>query len=492
MEEKKQKVTFKIDKIEDFSEWYNEILSRAEIVDKRYPIKGMDVLLPYGYRMHENIMDALEKILNENGHQKLLMPSLIPEEEFKKEAQHVKGFEGEVFWVTHGGLRELDMRLLLRPTSEVPLYHMFSLWIRSHTDLPLKIYQTCTIFRYETKATKPLIRVREIPWNEAHTAHNSKEEAGQQIQNAWKHYIELIQDHLGITGLALTRPIWDKFPGAEYTTVMDALMPDGRVLQIAGIHNLGQNFSRIFDINYEDTTGKRALAYQTCYGVSTRLLAATLSIHGDTYGLVIPFPIAPIQVIIVPILYKGTEHKIMEKCIEIEDLLRKVGIRAEVDDDVNKTPGDKFYFWEMKGVPIRIEIGPKELQNKVLTVFRRDKRERTKIDQEGCEDEILGLGREILGSLRKRSTRALEKGIQCVRTLEGLEEHINKISGFIKIPFCDIEDVKANECAEGIKQKTTAEIRGVLYPTPEIAEDNDRCLICGKQAKHLVYVAKAY
>lgn len=492
MEEKKEKVTFRIDKVKNFSDWYNEILSRAEIVDKRYPIKGMDVLLPYGYGMHENIMNALERILNKNGHQKLLMPSLIPEEEFNKEAQHVKGFEGEVFWVTHGGLRELDMRLLLRPTSEVPLYHMFALWIRSHTDLPLKVYQTCTIFRYETKATKPLIRVREIPWNEAHTAHTSKEEAELQIQNAWKQYIELIQDYLGITGLTLTRPVWDKFPGAEYTTVMDALMPDGRVLQIAGIHNLGQNFSRIFDITYEDASGKRDLAYQTCYGVSTRLLAATLSIHGDNHGLVIPFPIAPLQVIIVPIIYKGTEQKIVEKCIEIENLLRKVGIQAKVDDDLNKTPGDKFYYWEMKGIPIRIEVGPKELNNKVLTVFRRDTRERTKISQEGCEDYILKLGKQILESSRKRSKDDLQKGIRCVNSLDELDEHIEKIGGFVKIPFCNIDDMKGNKCADKIKQKTTAEIRGVLYPKPEIVNDNEGCLICGKQAKHYVYVAKAY
>jgi prolyl-tRNA synthetase len=492
MEEKKQKVTFRIDKGKDFSGWYNEILSRAEIVDKRYPIKGMDVLLPYGYGMHENIMKGLERILNENEHQKLLMPSLIPEEEFKKEAQHVKGFEGEVFWVTHGGLRELDMRLLLRPTSEVPLYHMFALWIRSHTDLPLKVYQTCTIFRYETKATKPLIRVREIPWNEAHTAHTRKEEAELQIQNAWKHYLELIQDCLGITGLVLTRPVWDKFPGAEYTTVMDALMPDGRVLQIAGIHNLGQNFSRIFDITYEDAAGKRELVYQTCYGVSTRLLAATLSIHGDNHGLNIPFPIAPLQVVIIPIIYKGTEQKIMDKCIEIEGLLRKTGIRVKVDDDLNKTPGDKFYFWEMKGIPIRIEIGPKELDNKELTVFRRDTRKRARTSEKGCKDYILKLGRQILKSSREKSKKDLKKGIRYAGSLEELKEQIDKIGGFVKIPFCNIYDMGGNECADEIKQKTTAEIRGVLYPKPEIANDNERCLLCGRQAKHYVYVAKAY
>jgi len=492
MEEKKRKTTFGIDKSKDFSNWYNEILSRAEIVDKRYPIKGMDVLLPYGYRIHEGIMNALERILDDNGHEKLLMPSLIPEEEFKKEAQHVKGFEGEVFWVTYGGLRELDMRLLLRPTSEVPLYHMFALWVRSHTDLPLKIYQTCTIFRYETKATKPLIRVREIPWNEAHTAHIGKEEAELQIQNAWSHYLRLIQEYLGITGLTLTRPIWDKFPGAEYTTVMDALMPDGRVLQIAGIHNLGQNFSKIFDITYEDANGENKFVYQTCYGVSTRLLAATLSIHGDNLGLVIPFRIAPVQVIIIPIVFKGVEKGIIDECIKIEKRLRNAGIRAKVDDDKNKTPGEKFYFWEMKGVPIRIEIGPSELENKTISIFRRDNRERIETDQKECENYILELGESILKSLKDRSEGDLRDNVRYVDTFNELKATISKEGGFVKTPFCTIEEMQGKECAEKIKQETTAEVRGVIYPQPDIAGRGEKCVVCGKKAKHQVYVAKAY
>jgi len=492
MEEKEDRKIFRVDKERDFSEWYNEIISTAEIVDNRYPIKGMDVLLPYGYKAYENIMCILEKILDSHGHQKLLMPSLIPEEEFKKESQHVKGFEGEVFWVTHGGLRELDIPLLLRPTSEVPLYHMFSLWIRSHKDLPFKIYQTCTIFRYETKATKPLIRVREIPWNEAHTAHSSREEAEKQIQNAWNHYTELIKDHLGITGIVLTRPVWDKFPGAEYTTVMDALMPDGKVLQIAGIHNLGQNFSKIFGITYEDIDGENKFVHQTCYGVSTRLLAATLSIHGDDGGLVIPFQIAPIQVVIIPIVYKGAEEDVISECQKIEKRLKRRGIRTKLDRDLNKTPGEKFYFWEMKGVPIRIEIGPEELKNSNLTVFRRDIKKRSQTEQEECETYIHQIGEEILGSLKRRAKEELEQNIRFAASLEDLRDHIDREGGFVKIPFCTVTSMRGKECAEKIKQEIAAEIRGVLYPEPESAKKEDKCLICGRQAQHYVYVAKAY
>ena len=489
---KKQRITFNIGKVSEFSEWYNEILLVAEIIDNRYPIKGMDVLLPYGYRTYENIMNGLEKILDENGHQKLLMPTLIPEDEFKKEAKHVKGFEGEVFWVTYGGFRELDVRLLLRPTSEVPLYHMFALWIRSHTDLPLMVYQTCTIFRYETRATKPLIRIREIPWNEAHTAHSNKEDAEQQIRRAWSFYLELIQDYLGITGLVLRRPIWDKFPGAEYTSVMDTPMPDGRVLQIAGIHNLGQNFSKIFDITFEDRDGKNKFVYQTCYGVSTRLLAATLSTHGDNHGLVIPFDIAPVQVIIVPIVFKGVEDKLMDKCLEIERILRKAGIRVKVDDNPSKTPGEKFYYWEMKGVPIRIEIGPDELEKEILTVFRRDTGKRAKTPEKECVKYVSGLGEEILESLRVKSEADLQHNIRYAKSLGELRKHIGETGGFVKIPFCTVNAMDGKECADRVKQETTAEVRGVLFPEPEVASENEGCLVCGKQAEHYVYVAKAY
>jgi len=489
---KKQRITFNIDKVNKFSEWYNEILLVAEIVDNRYPIKGMDVLLPYGYRAYENIMNGLEKILDENRHQKLLMPTLIPETEFKKEAEHVKGFEGEVFWVTHGGLRELDVRLLLRPTSEVPLYHMFALWVRSHSDLPLMVYQTCTIFRYETRATKPLIRIREIPWNEAHTVHRNKEDAERQIQKAWNYYLELIKGHLGITGLTLIRPEWDKFPGAEYTSVMDALMPDGRVLQIAGIHNLGQNFSKIFEITFEDTDGRNRHAYQTCYGVSTRLLAATLSTHGDNHGLVIPFDIAPVQVIIVPIVFKDAEEKIMEKCLEVKKTLKSMGIRAEVDDNPGKTPGEKYYHWEMKGVPIRIEIGPKELGEGILTVFRRDTRKRVKTSKKDYGNYVHELGKEILESLRRESEAALQHSIRQARSLSELKEHINKTGGFVRIPFCTVNTPEGKDCADRIKQETTAEIRGALFPEPEVTSRTEKCLVCGKKAEHYVYVAKAY
>ena len=275
-----------IGKEENFSEWYTEVLKRAEIVDQRYPVKGMDVFMPHGYAIHGKIMQILEKMWNETGHKKVLFPTLIPEKQFKKEEEHIKGFEGEVFWVTHGGLNKLDERLLMRPTSEVPMYYMFQLWIRSCADLPLKIYQTCTVFRHETKATRPLIRVREVAWNEAHTAHSTWEEADAQVREvAWRCYKELIEEHLALPGLQLKRPEWDKFPGADYTTVMDTLMPDGRVLQIVGNHLLGQNFSKAFGIQFEKEDGGKDYAYQTSYGVSTRLTSALLAVHGDKAGL---------------------------------------------------------------------------------------------------------------------------------------------------------------------------------------------------------------
>jgi len=270
------------------------------------------------------------------------------------------------------------------------------------------------------------------------------------------------------------------------------LMPDGRVLQAAGIHNLGQNFSKIFNIAYEDTDGKRKFVYQTCYGVSTRLMAAMLSIHGDNYGLVMPFDIAPLQVVIIPIVFKGVQEGVTERCLEVERSLRNGGIRVKVDDSPNKTPGEKFYYWEMKGVPIRIEIGPGELEKGTLTISRRDTRERTTIDQKGYENHIIELSKKILESLKREAEAKLRDNIRYAKSFDELREYIDKLGGFVKIPFCTASAMTGKKCADTIKQETTAEVRGILFPEPETAHENEKCLICDRKAQHYVYVAKAY
>ncbi|MEE8167357.1 MAG: proline--tRNA ligase [Candidatus Hydrothermarchaeales archaeon] len=483
-----EKDIFNIPK-ENFSTWYEEALKRAGIVDKRYPVKGMDVFLPYGYAIHENIINTLEDMWKESGHQKVLFPTLIPEDIFEKEAEHIRGFGGEVYWVTHGGERPLDVKLLMRPTSEVPMYIMFKEWIRSHADLPLKVHQTCTVFRYETRATKSLIRVREIPWNEAHSVHATWEEADKHVKEVWRYYELLVNDYLGLQALMLKRPEWDKFHGADYTTVMDALMPDGRMLQIVGNHHLGKKFAEAFDIKYEDEKGEKHYVSQASYGVSTRLTAAMLAIHGDTKGLALPFKIAPIQVVVVPIVYKGKEEKVMTKCREFVDRLKKAGIRAELDAK-DKTPGEKFYYWEMKGVPIRAEIGPRDVEKGIVTLVRRDTGEKSQMKEDSVED-IFALGKKILESLRDKAVKELTSRIKEASSLEEAADIIGKRM-IAKAAFCS-RDMDGEACAEAAKDRTDGgQIRGTLFPVPEKPGDKSSCIVCGKSAREIVYIAKAY
>jgi prolyl-tRNA synthetase len=286
---------------DDFSQWYNEILWRAEIMDVRYPVKGLYVWYPHGFAIRKRAYGILRDLMDRD-HAETMFPLLIPKTEFMKEAEHIKGFEDEVYWVTHGGKNELDVPLVLRPTSETAIYPMYSLWIRSHTDLPLKLYQIVNTFRYETKHTRPLIRLREITsFKEAHTVHATREEAAAQIEVALGLYREFY-DRLRVPVIVSRRPGWDKFPGADYTIAVDTIMPDGKTLQIGTVHMLGDHFSRTYAITYEDANGERQYAYQTCYGISERSIAATISVHGDDKGLVLPPEVAPIEVVIVPII----------------------------------------------------------------------------------------------------------------------------------------------------------------------------------------------
>lgn len=285
--------TFGIHKTpESFPDWYDAIMDAAEIVDRRYPIKGCPVMRPYGFYMHNAIMRAVEDKYAEVGVHQALFPTNIPESFLSKEADHIKGFGAECFWVEKAGDQKLDERLALRPTSETAMYYMFNKWIRSFRDLPLKIHQTVSVFRYETKNTKPLIRVREIPWNEAHTAHATKEEALDMIKQYWDICMGIFEKELCYTGKILRRAPWDKFAGAEHTEVLDVIMPCGRVLQTAGIHYLGQKFAKVFDITYLDQNNQKKYVEQTCCGVSTRVLACAIALHGDDKGLVLPPMIA--------------------------------------------------------------------------------------------------------------------------------------------------------------------------------------------------------
>src|SRR5512133_3770069 len=362
---------------QDFSGWFNDILWRAEIMDVRYPVKGLYVWYPYGFAIRKFVYTQLRELLDRD-HQETLFPLLIPENEFMKEAEHIKGFEDEVYWVTHGGKDPLDVPLALRPTSETAIYPMYKLWVRSHADFPIKIYQIVNTFRYETKHTRPLIRLREITsFKEAHTVHATWEDAESQVKEAIGLYIEIYR-RLAVPVLRSRRPDWDKFPGADYTDAIDAMMPDGKTLQIGTVHHLGDNFAKTFDIKYEAADGEQRYAHQTCYGISERSIAATISIHGDDKGLVLPPEIAPVQAVIIPIIFKKGAEEVLAACKDVQDRLRKAGVRVEIDAS-DLRPGAKYYKWEMKGVPLRLEIGPRDLQNNVAVAVRRDSGEKDQI-----------------------------------------------------------------------------------------------------------------
>ena len=345
------------------------LLWRAEIMDVRYPVKGLYVWYPFGFALRRNVYGELRALLDRD-HQEALFPLLIPETEFAKEAEHIKGFEEEVYWVTHGGTSPLEVKLALRPTSECAIYPMYHLWVRSHADLPLRIYQIVNTFRYETKHTRPLIRLREITsFAEAHTVHATWEDAEQQVHAAIALYRKFYET-LCVPVIVSKRPDWDKFPGADYTIAVDTIMPDGRTLQIGTVHHLGDHFSKTFSITYEDVNGEQQFAQQTCYGISERCIAALISMHGDEKGLVLPPSVAPVQVVIVPITIGKRKEEVLAAAREIEQDLCASGLRVKVDlRDLR--PGAKYYYWEMRGVPLRIEVGPRDLDaGQVISVTR--------------------------------------------------------------------------------------------------------------------------
>ena len=468
----------------EFSEWFHNILEEAEIIDTRYPVKGMHVWLPQGFKIRKHTLNILKAILDED-HEEVLFPLLIPEDELAKEAIHVKGFEEEVYWITHGGLTELNEKLALRPTSETAMYPMFSLWVRNHSDLPMKYYQVVNTFRYETKHTRPLIRVREITtFKEAHTVHATAEETEQQVKDAVKIYKKFF-DMLGIPYTVSKRPEWDKFPGALYTVAFDTIMPDGKTLQIGTVHNLGQTFAKTFDITYETATGEHEYVHQTCYGLSDRVIASVIGIHGDKSGLCMPPDIAPYQVVIVPIIFKKGGEEVLEFCRNLEQKLKSEANLRVYFDDRDIRAGKKYYEWEMRGVPLRIEIGPRDIQNKKLVTYRRDTQEKEIIDYNPLaisETTFETLG-EISLNMKDSAWETFEENIRSVDSIEEAEEEMDKANGIITFNWCGDED-----CGKDIEEKVKVAILGVQ----DSDNENSTCINCDKPSKHLTLIAKTY
>ncbi len=472
---------------EEFSEWYNELIESVGIIDKRYPVKGMNVWLPYGLKIMRNIERFIHSEMERTGHEEVLFPALIPETEFQKEAEHIKGFEDEVYWITHAGLDPLDVKLILRPTSETAMYSMFSLWIRSHADLPFKVYQIVNVYRYETKHTRPLIRVREISrFFEAHTAHDSYEDAERQIKEDLEIFDRLAK-FLALPYIISKRPEWDKFPGAFYSLGAEIIMPDGRTLQIGTMHNYKQNFSKAYDIKYETETGDHEFVHQTTYGMSERLLAAVIAVHGDDRGMVLPPTVAPIQVVIVPIPKKNAEADVFAYAREIAEELRNVGLRAHVDErDIR--PGRKYYDWELKGVPLRIEVGPRDVEGRKAVLARRDTLEKRVVERDNIVGEVRKTLDAIHGNLYSRAKSFLDEHIKRVDTIEEAKEVFEDRRGIVEIPWCGSE-----ECGLKMEEELDAKMLGTPYPEEKArAPEGKRCPICGREARFIARFARTY
>ena len=468
----------KVKKSDDFNEWYNEIVELADLCDKRYPIKGMNIWRPYGWKLMNHVDRLIKDEMILTNHQEVCFPLLIPESFFKKEEEHIEGFGKEVFWVTHAGVNQLEERWLLRPTSETAMYPIFSLWIRSHTDLPLKTFQIVNTFRYETKQTRAFIRVREIHFFEAHTCHVDFEDAERQIKED-KEIADRLLNKLCLPYVFSKRPEWDKFAGAYYTISIDVLMPSGRTLQIGSIHQYRDNFAKPYEISYETEKGAHAFCHQTTYGMSERLLGALIGVHGDNKGLIMPPEVAPLQVVIIPIIFKGKEQAVLEASSTLYKKLIQENIRSTLDDR-EITPGNKYYDWELKGVPLRIEIGPKDVEKNELTLVRRDSSKKKSISLKEAEKTIKTELQDLEKSLYANAETLLKENMHSVLTIEEAKQK----TGIVALPWCGNKD-----CALEIENVLEGNTLGEPI---ENADCSEHCPVCGSPAKTWMRYAKSY
>ncbi|MFB3889264.1 MAG: proline--tRNA ligase [Candidatus Bathyarchaeia archaeon] len=468
----------------DFSEWYTEVILKSGLADYA-PVKGCMIIREDAYAMWEKIQCAFDARIRETGHRNVYFPMFIPEGYLKKEAEHFAGFTPEVAWVTMGGDTPLEERLAIRPTSETIMYATFAKWIRSWRDLPVKINQWCNIVRWETKATKLFLRTREFLWQEGHTAHATAEECEQEVMYVLSEYRRLVENYLAIPVLVGKKSEREKFAGGLYTTTMEAIMPDGKALQMGTSHNLGQNFAKVFDIRFIGEDEKDHEVWQTSWGITTRLIGALVMVHGDDRGLVLPPKIAPVQVVVVPIPYKGADPAaITAKAKEIADKLKQKGIAVVLDDREEYTPGWKFNQWELKGVPVRIEIGPRDLKQQQVTMARRDTYQKSFVKEADAVAAVENLLTEIQHNLYAKARVNLEQQTTTVKTYDEFKKVLAEKGGFLRAAWCG-----SGDCEEKIKDETSATIRLVPFEREEPVGD---CVYCGRKAKEIVYFAKSY
>lgn len=485
MSKKESNLGITVKKEKNFSEWYLQVVRKGGFKDQRTHLKGFDAFMPWGYATWEKFVEHSDKMFKKLGVKNTYFPMLIPLSLFEKEKKHFKGFDPQLIKIEEIGGEKLEDPVVLRTTSETIIYHMFSQWIRSWRDLPFKVNQWANILRWETKMTKPLIRTREFLWQEGHTAHVDKEDAVKFVDQIKDVYLKLHNDILSLPCLILKRTESDKFAGAEFSIAFDLCMPDGKIVQGATDHLLSKTFPRAFNVNYEDKDGKTKHVRTTSWGISEREIGMTLMIHGDNKGAILPPNVSPLQVIIIPIIFKGKERNVMKKTKELERKLGKKGILLEIDDRDEYTAGFKFNEWELKGVPLRIEIGPKDVAKKQVVLVRRDTGKRSVIKEKDL-NKIPKILEDIQKNLFNKADKFLKDHITNAKNLENVKKILKKKGGFIRTNWCGSE-----ECENNIKDKTNgAEIRGILYNQKEKVFGS--CVYCRKKAKEVVYIAKAY
>lgn len=478
MEEKK-----KIDDITsrdvDFAKWYTDIVKKAELCDYT-SVKGCMVIRPYGFSIWENIQKNLDAKFKEKNVYNCAMPMFIPESLLQKEKDHVEGFAPEVAWVTHGGNEKLEERLCVRPTSETLFCDYYKNIIHSHRDLPQLLNQWVSVVRWE-KTTRPFLRSREFYWQEGHTAHKSEEEAKDFTIQMLNVYEDFCKKYLAIPTIKGYKTNKEKFAGAKETTTIESLMHDGKALQSATSHNFGDGFAKAFNIQYLDENNNLQFVHQTSWGFSTRIIGAIIMVHGDDNGLILPPKIAPIQVEIIPIKLK--DENVVRKSEEINKLLKKENIRSEIDL-TDKTPGFKFANSEMRGIPIRLEIGPRDLEEESCILVRRDTNEKIKVKLENVSKEIINLLDTIHNDMYDKANKHLKSHIFSANTMDEIIEIIEKNGGFVKSLWCGDE-----ACETNLKNKSGISSRCIPFEEEEI---EGVCAICGKKANKKVYWGRAY
>lgn len=445
----------------------------------------MMIIRPYGYAIWEYLKGHLDRRIKETGHSNAYFPLFIPESLFAKEVEHLEGFSPEVAWVTHGGQEELEERLAVRPTSEAIIGSMYSRWIKSWRDLPVLINQWANIVRWE-KVTRPFLRTTEFLWQEGHTAHETSDEAHEETLMILAMYKEFVESELAIPVVSGIKSDREKFAGALATYAIEALMSDGKALQMGTSHNLGQHFSKVFNIRYEDRSQNIQFAWQTSWGVSTRLVGALIMSHGDDSGLRLPPRVAPVQVIIVPISLGNWREEVLPVALKVQGELRDLGLRVELDQREEFTPGWKFSDWEMRGVPLRMEIGPRDVQKNQAILVRRDSGQREAVPLGSVTAKMPGILSDIQKSLFEQALQFQKNNTHDVKTYQDFKSIIEEQRGFLRAFWCG-DPV----CEEKIKDETMATIR-VIPLEEDQPKQEGTCILCGKKSDRLCYFARAY